>query len=211
MPDEAEFKPPKPAVVYTTPLRLGWRNIILGTFIGILIIAILAGAYMVYNKYSDNPLPNNLFQKSASPSAKQSTPSAKKDETARWKTYESTIHYYKVNYPSNWSFSKEDVKETQSERAYLNFDSTKLTNQPSIRIFGNYPYPSGGWKTKYPNSVEEKVTLGSKNATKWTKTDEADEIYYLKFSSNFYLIFYVNYGGDKKLTDQVLSTFKVLD
>ncbi len=76
MPDGTEFKPPKPAVVYTAPFRLSWRNVILGTLMGVLVIAILVGAYFAYNKYGEDPLPNNLFQKTSSPSAKTASPSA---------------------------------------------------------------------------------------------------------------------------------------
>jgi hypothetical protein len=76
MPNDSEFKPEKPTVVYTTPLRLRWRNVILGAIIGALVIAVLAGAYFLYNQYGQDVLPNNLFQKTSSPSAKTASPSA---------------------------------------------------------------------------------------------------------------------------------------
>ena len=76
MPDGEEFTPPKPAAVFITPFRLNWRNVILGAIIGALVIAVLAASFLLYNKYDINPLPNNLFQKKATPSAKTASPSA---------------------------------------------------------------------------------------------------------------------------------------
>ena len=76
MPNGKEFTPPKPAVVYNTPFRLSWRNVMLGAIIGALVIAVLAASFLLYNKYDQNPLPNNLFQKKSTPSAKTASPSA---------------------------------------------------------------------------------------------------------------------------------------
>ncbi|MCH7541217.1 hypothetical protein IH981_00345 [Patescibacteria group bacterium] len=79
MPKEAAvFKPPKPSVAYITPMRMRWRNIILGAVIGGIIITILI---IAASSLFSEPVQTPVFvtNKSTSPSASVATPSAKPD------------------------------------------------------------------------------------------------------------------------------------
>lgn len=74
--EDAVFKPPKPSVVYITPMRLRWRNVILGSVIGAIIIAILVtAASSIFSEPVQTPV--FVTNKNSSPSAKISTTSAK--------------------------------------------------------------------------------------------------------------------------------------
>jgi len=84
---EKLFKPPKPPVVYTNPLRITFRNIVLGVIIGSLIVAILV---LSISYFTANPQvgPNFVSQRpKTTPSATIATPSSQKDETAGWKLF----------------------------------------------------------------------------------------------------------------------------
>ena len=89
-------EPNKPTVVYS-PLRLNWKNVIAGSVIGLLIVAIGVFAFSYYNPNATPVYPVEI--KKASPSAKVATSSAQKDETADWKTYEDKSAGYSIKYP----------------------------------------------------------------------------------------------------------------
>src|SRR3990167_875717 len=106
MPDE-NIASPQPS---PTPKPQGnsWKNIIIGVVIGAVLLGV--GGFLVYNAYQPKKEePTIPTTKKATSSAKPSTPSAQKDETADWKTYSGSLYYFK--YPANWKVESEKGTE----------------------------------------------------------------------------------------------------
>ncbi|HEX7456454.1 MAG TPA: hypothetical protein VF303_03235 [Candidatus Nanoarchaeia archaeon] len=80
MPEDTDFQPPKPTAIYSNPLRIGWRNVILGAIIGFLALTIALLAISYY-RTGATPIPPVVIKK-ASPSAQIATPSATATESA---------------------------------------------------------------------------------------------------------------------------------
>jgi hypothetical protein len=196
---------------------LNWKKISLILLVVLFLISLVGfGLYLLIPRLTEEPTSSTQPQKQATPSAKVSTPSAKKDETAGWKIFESKIHYYRVKYPTKWKFYRTSSEISPGsnyfvESVYLNLesDSDKNKAEPYIKIIGNFQRTWCEGNTN--NCVQEEVELGGKDATKWTNSGQADEIYYVKPTSNYFVVVFVNYGGNKSLTDQVLSTLEFLN
>src|SRR3990170_8907275 len=103
MPEEQQPQAPQsPATpqVVTSSSGVSWPKIILTVIVIVVVTAIIAGAYwyFVLNKptggIDTGPIKvSTPSTKKATPSA---TPSAKKDETADWKTYTSKLSIFEV-------------------------------------------------------------------------------------------------------------------
>jgi hypothetical protein len=225
MPQDTEFKPPKPAVVYTTPLRLNWRNVILGSIIGFLIITILAGAYFAYNQYGQDVLPNNLFQKRATPSAKQATPSAKKNETAGWKTLINKELSFTVRYPKD-RLKMDCGKENKFYPADKKGELCTINVYPLINFYRRYSYEKEveikeEQKNWYQDLERKEIVLGETNTTLFSGITKGffevedgtlHRFYIIRDSEEKPLIIdFIQGPNDKDYTDileKMLSTFR---
>jgi len=131
MPDENVAVPqpsptPKPQVI-------NWKNIVIGVVIGTVLLGV--GGYLIYNAYQPKSSePTVTATKKATPSAKPATPSAQKDETADWDTFEDKILSYSVKYPMGWfvdpakSWSGGVTNTGDNVTDFTNFDKAKITN-----------------------------------------------------------------------------------
>lgn len=114
MPDEGQ-KPQKVTVVYS-PLRINWRNVLLGGIIGLLIVAIGVFAFSYYTPNA-TPVPSVEIKKgtpSAKTATKSATQSTQKSETADWKTYTNKTIGFSIEYPSGWDYNDSTKFQTQS-------------------------------------------------------------------------------------------------
>jgi len=142
--------------------------------------------------------------------------STKISDIADWKTFKSEWFDYSVSYPANWPifrFSTNLTADSIIEFFYLNREKDKRpkTEEPYINIFGNF---QGSWcdGNTDPNiCLQKEVELGGKKAKKWLNTIDYDEIYLVDLTKDKSIVIFVNYGGNKNLTDQILSTFKFND
>ena len=80
--------------------KINWLHVLIGVVIGLILIGAGFGAYLLthlqQNKESNQP---QITTKRSTPSAKQATNSAKKDETADWKTFINSSYKYSLKYP----------------------------------------------------------------------------------------------------------------
>jgi len=79
-----------------TPSRFNWKNVLLGVVIGLILIAVIGITFWYFTKPKESETP-------VTTTTKTSTPSAKKDETAGWKTTTNDVLGYSIKFPSNWS------------------------------------------------------------------------------------------------------------
>lgn len=125
-------QPGKPTVIYN-PLRLNWKNVVAGTVIALLMVAIGVFSFTYYNPDA-TPVPPVVIKsgtKSAKVATKSATPSTQKDETADWKTYTNKKTGFSIKYPpSKFCSTKQieeretnlSVKEAKSEVLFKAFD-----------------------------------------------------------------------------------------
>src|SRR3990167_8447414 len=80
---------PEADVVYTSPMKMRGKNVLVGVLSGILVIVIgIFGAYLIlYGLNLGSSSSPASSTKVSTPSSKTATPSAQKDETAGWETY----------------------------------------------------------------------------------------------------------------------------
>jgi len=183
---------------------INWKNVLIGVVIGAIVIGLgILIWFLLQQKPSESTPATN---------PKTATTSAKKDETAGWKTFTSTTFKYSIKYPAEWPVSKKSAFLDNAKA--IPFESIELNraeNQPLddtelyIRIYGNF---EGGWcesPPEKPECKEEKVVLAGVEGRKWTYINSGDGIYYFESKK---IVIFTNLGGQKELIDKVLSTFR---
>jgi hypothetical protein len=121
-----------PNVVYATPMKLKPSNVLLGVLAGAVIIAVgVIGAYIIINWFQPGDSKKSTVTTSNATSATNtSTSSAKKDETASWKTYENKEYGYSLKYPKGWYESTETkVVSEENNIVYHFYAVSKNKNQ----------------------------------------------------------------------------------
>ena len=129
---------PTQTQVTTTSKSLNWKKIILTVVIILVVTGLIAGVYwfFVLSKTSGDsdltgPVPK-VTTKTSTESAKESTASAEKDETADWKTYKDTILGFQVKYPEDWfvvsakSWTEETSYNGGSVTNFYNYDPSTV-------------------------------------------------------------------------------------
>ncbi len=149
----------------------------------------------------------------------ESLPEKPKGDTADWETLKSEYFNYSINYPADWPVFRSSTNLTSDfviELVHLNREKGKesKTEKPYINIIGNF---QGGWCENNENSInnpniciQKEVELGGKKGKKWLNTGNYDEIYQVDLAKDKLIVIFVNYGNNKNLTNQVLSTLKFL-
>lgn len=107
MPESVQQPVPQPQVK-ATPKSTNWKKVGFTLVFIAACASIILGIYwfFVLSKSSDNldltgPVPK-VTTKTSTESVKKATESAKKDETADWKTYENDKLGFSIKYPQNW-------------------------------------------------------------------------------------------------------------
>ena len=206
-------QPGKPTVVYS-PLRLNWKNVIAGTVIALLIVAIGVFSFSYYNPEATPVPPINI--KSGTKSAKVATKSSEKvtqkDETADWKTFDSTTYKYSIKYPPTWIVTSKD------EKGFVVRVKEDAFERIAIQVNVNTGFCEGG--TAKTKAIKVSNIDGTEYSCFVSKRNEPAEINYLfkdaKGNQN-YVISGSIYAAGEELTNQlntiklILSTFKFLD
>ena len=128
MPEGSQTQNPQ-----TTPLpeksERNWKKILLVLLPFLFLISLVGvGLYLLIPRLTEGPTPITQPQKQATPSATTATPSAKKDETADWKTYSSKDFSFK--YPPSWKqviAPHGNILLTLNNETVLNFQPTLTT------------------------------------------------------------------------------------
>src|SRR4030042_5503034 len=180
---EKLFKPPKPPVVYTNPLRITFRNIVLGVIIGSLIVAILV---LSISYFTAEPQvgPNFISQRpKTTPSATIATPSSQKDETAGWKIYKDSE--FTVIYPTDWVAS--DVSPNSStHQVRVESKDTEI----SILFATNFPVgPDLGPAENTKSQTKISVFANGKNYNATESVRKDDGKWYLSGGESMKLYF----------------------
>jgi hypothetical protein len=129
----------------TTPKKsISWKKILASVGVIAIVAGLIAVAiwYPVRNQTESSPV---VTTDVSTPSSKQATPSAKKDETADWKTYTSKKVKVKFKHPLDWEIIEEkavsdkDVVVTENNNTVdgVTVDSLRIKegNKTRIRIF----------------------------------------------------------------------------
>ena len=110
MPEEQQTQTAQPATpqVVASPQGVSWSKIIITVIVIVVVTALIAGAYWYFVLSKSTGEVDTSPIKVSTPSTKKATssatPSAKKDETANWKTYENKKDGYSIKYPESYSF-----------------------------------------------------------------------------------------------------------
>ncbi len=84
----------------STQKSINWKNIIIGIVIGAILVGLGVLIFLLLQPSPETTSTGTT--KKATPSAKISTPSAKKDETADWEIYENKNYGFFLKYPNNF-------------------------------------------------------------------------------------------------------------
>ena len=145
MPESVEQPVQQPQVTSTTK-STNWKKVLLTIVFIVGVVAVISGIYwfLVVNKGSDNsdltgPVPK-VTTKTSTESAKDSTPSAEKDETADWNVYKDES--ISLRYPKNWgrydslgtpSFSVEDPTNVSPG---VVVPTVVINETPNLSVYG---------------------------------------------------------------------------
>lgn len=222
MPEPVQQPTPQPQVT-TTPKSHDWKKVGLTVLVILVVTGLITGAYwfLVLGKSSADsdltgPVPK-VTTKTSTESAKESTSSAEKDETADWGTYTDNRLKFQIKYPSAWTASFEDSKSVSPEEPNKIYRIITLKKgDESIRFLegGGLGFDSA-FENKTFNIGDEKVNL---RFYSYSDTQSA----YMSYDNldipgstevlGFWIIVDKN-TADKTITEikKILSTFKFLD
>lgn len=215
---------------------LNWKNIIIGIIIGAILVGLGALIFLILQ--SEPEVTPVVTTKKAMPSAKISTPSTKKDETADWEVFSDKILDFSLRLPNGWyiegakSWSKESWSDGDSRTSIYNYDPE--TSPPrgykpeldkgKIKIEVIKKNKSQDQSLKafvdkidfQPAEVKNKTNLNvdGKEAIKveYELNSLQAGVYVEKDVNTVYTInLFLDYEGNKELFNQVLSTFKFLN
>jgi hypothetical protein len=190
------------------PNKINFKNILIGVVIGAVLIGLGIVIFLLLQPKEGPTSPT----KKATPSAKVSTPPAKKDETADWNVY--TGAYYTFKYPSNW---KIETGYTTDELRLVSPDLVAETG-PLITIKAGTMirlYPPGANRDlkDYLHENSTETTLGGKKAIRSDSNHYTT--YFVVNNSKFYQIPRLFPEGKQSeyedTFEKILSTFKFLD
>ena len=104
MEQSAQESQPTQTQVTTTSKSLNWKKIGLTVLIILVVTGLISGVYWVFvlnkdTEVSTDPIVPKPSTQTATESAKETTPSAEKDETADWKVYTNKDLGFSVKYP----------------------------------------------------------------------------------------------------------------
>ena len=154
-----------------TPQGINWKTILIGAVIGGLVIVVGALGFYLYQGQSEETTSTQVTTpKTSTDSAKQATPSAKKDGAANWKVVTSNLVKVKFKVPPEW-----EVKETEgidSNGEKINIIVTAEDLDAKRAIFTVNRNPVGG--LSLDKTRDEQVTIDGFVATKVYFQDRPD-------------------------------------
>ncbi len=228
-------QPGKPTVVYS-PLRLNWKNVVAGSVIALLIVAIGVFAFSYYNPDATTVPP--VVIKSGTQSAKTSkaTTSAEKVVTADWKSYTNTSVGYLLKYPEDYNLVTKDLLPKSTIEIRSGNYKEKITDGtrtiekgssisvklafPSEGFVGdvNAYKTSNGWHKEENQKNLRVVEVSGYDAQRFyyePKDSLKYDIVTLETKGKIYEFWFEVASSDSstqtKIFDQILSTFKFLD
>ncbi len=202
-----------------SPYRLAWTRI--GKVILPLLFIVLAASYWfvyIYIPAKIEPESPKVISptKTASPSAKKATPSAKTDKAVGWKSYDNKKYKYSLKYPKNWNVSTETkIVSEENNIVYHYYSVSKEKNQPQgttdevmvIRYLEGDP--CAGMEIK----KSETTLSGFKSAR--SECYQKGKLRVIIFSfpdtnrKEWFLVAYVD--KDLESVEEIITTFKFLD
>ena len=156
MPEAQQAEPqptPQPQVTTGTKPH-DWKKVGLTVLIIIVVTGLIIVAYwfLVLNKTSEvsdltGPVPK-VTTKTATESAKESTPSAEKDETADWKSYNSTQLGFSIKHPNEFPFVKEQLSILGGQIPSVLFSNNSDFSSTDTKIT-TFSVSKGNFKATY--------------------------------------------------------------
>ena len=202
---------------------INWRNIIIGTVIGAILVGLGVFVFLILQPKPETT--STVTTKKATPSATTATPSAKKDETADWKTYSSKN--YSINYPKDWLSRgcEGNVSFAPNNNLLGICQSGDVGLVYIVQVDTDYnAYINRRNPSAYDNYLQEETKVSGKEAIKTSGTFNgsvegtpkgAQQIAYIvNFNGKVLVINYVRQSGwddYSKIFESMVSTFKFLD
>ena len=183
--------------------------------LGITLLAIIGiGGFMLGTRKNQTV---NQQPITISPTVSQPSPTATPDETENWKTYRDKEGLFRISYPPRWSENSSEGGSTLGENRIdiaiivWNDGSTEYAENQWKQIDcapGNDP--NGGCSPSY-NKEEKKLSLNS--YTVYFRIDGRGQMhaYIPNRAKNKTVEIYSVYLTDRKVFDQILSTFQFLN
>ena len=222
MPEQVQQPAPQPQV--TTSQGTNWKKISLILIVVMFLISLVGvGIYLLIPRPTEKPTPTTQPQKIV-------TPSAKKDETADWKTYTSTRDGYSIKYPQDWIVIPEKANDGPYIRnfepepgpypqGYINLRIIRIgpqiyDNLSALEWYGSLKKNGETeFNSHYVMSTLENINFNGLEAkrVKASFSEIDEEILVPHGEYVFEIIIYPFGGSEDKIAKLILSTFKFLD
>ena len=223
--------------IVSNPLRLSWRNVILGLFIGTTLIGGGLVAYYYFELKSVSSSPKNEQTltgkpKETSPSATPAQPRIITDEIDDWKTYTNSKRGYSFRYPESYRLKETQASTTTMEGICLVKDAEYAVGQgfmgSDVLVKGVeicfIIYPNGKdlsesvLKNELGTNIDFRtIKVDRKEGLEIILPDQIDRIIYIKYNN---IVLSINTDaqssnpqenkGYLKDFSEILSTFKFL-
>jgi hypothetical protein len=135
---QTQPKPPAASSVQAAPKKgISWKKIIVSVVAILVVAGAIAGALYWYFVINEEETTTTETTKVSTPSSKQATPSAKKDETADWKVYTNTTGKYTLKYPVNYekfAWTKAQLDPYTHEHSFQSPDYKPPTMGPTVNV-----------------------------------------------------------------------------
>ena len=226
---------PQPQVLPAQAKSVSWSKIILTVLVIVIVTAIIAGAYWYFVLSKPTGEVDTSPIKVSTPSDKKATssatPSAKKDETAGWKTYINKELGFSIKYPPNWSYNDAAKYESDNcepgpgvpETIAIFAEQDLKCAGIAAGIGGDFQVSVGSTEYKpleqLPTQKFEYTVIDGERAAKTYKTGNSEGPWcnctriYFNHKGRGYTIEHINkdlQGNYDLIYDQILSTFKFL-
>jgi hypothetical protein len=195
--------PPQPQPT-SNKKAINWKRVLIVALVGAIVIGLGVLIFLILQPKEETPT-----------TANKATPSAKKDETADWKTY--TGKYYTFKYPTDW---KIETATLPDELRLVSPDLVVDESGPLIIVKSGtmvklYLTPGSDRDLKeYLHEYSIETTLGGEKAIR-SSSDDSHTAYFVVNNGKFYQIPRLYPAGKQSeyedIFNKILSTFKFLD